>query len=79
MNLLWRDEKYKQLTMHVSLQVMSDFDDAMQVIASRSRIIPASIQAEVVPSLEFVEESPIQPSEDHKSGEKNRNLSLDAS
>ncbi len=68
MNLLWRDEKYKQLTMHVSLQVMSDFADAMQVIASRSRIIPASIQAEVVPSLDFVEESPIQPSEDHKSG-----------
>jgi hypothetical protein len=68
MNLLWRAEKYKQLTMHVSLQVMSDFDDAMQVIASRSRIIPASIQAEVVPSLDFVEESPIQPSEDHKSG-----------
>ena len=68
MNLLWRDEKYKQLTMHVSLQVMSDFADAMQVIASRSQIIPASIQAEVVPSLDFVEESPIQPSEDHKSG-----------
>ncbi len=68
MKLLWRDEKYKQLTMHVSLQVMSDFDDAMQVIASRSRIITASIQAEVVPSLDFVEESPIQPSEDHKSG-----------
>jgi len=54
--------------MHVSLQMMSDFADAMLAIASRSRIIPASIQAEVVPSLEFVEESPIQPSEDHKSG-----------
>ena len=68
MNLLWRAEKYKQLTMHVSLQVMSDFADAMLAIASRSRIITASIQAEVVPSLESVEESPIQPSEDHKSG-----------
>ena len=68
MKLLWRAEKYKQLTMHVSLQVMSDFADAMLAIASRSRIITASIQAEVVPSLDFVEESPIQTSEDHKSG-----------
>jgi len=68
MTLLWCAEKYKQLTMHVSLQVMSEFADAMLAIASRSRIITASIQAEVVPSLESVEESPIQPSEDHKSG-----------
>jgi len=68
MNLLWRDEKYKQLTMHVSLQVMSSFADAMQVIASRSQIVPASIKAAVIPSLELVEESTIRPSEDHKSG-----------
>ena len=68
MKLLWCAEKYKQLTMYVSLQVMSDFADAMLAIASRSRIITASIQAEVVPSLESVEVSPIQPSEDHKSG-----------
>ena len=68
MKLLWRAAKYKQLTMHVSLQVMSDFADAMLEIASRSRIITTSIQAEVVPSLESVEESPIQPSEDHESG-----------
>ena len=33
--------------MHVSLQVMSDFADSMQAIASRSKIVPASIQAEV--------------------------------
>ena len=68
MNLLWRAEKYKQLTMHVSLQVMSDFADAMQVIASRSQIVPASIKAAVNTSLELVEESTIRPSEDHKSG-----------
>jgi len=68
MNLLWRDEKYKQLTMHVSLQVMSDFADAMQVIASRSQIVPASIKVAVNTSLELVEESTIRPSEDHKSG-----------
>ena len=67
MNLLWRAEKYKQLTMHVSLQVMSDFD-AMLAIASRSQIVPASIQAAVFPSLELVEESTIRPSEDHKLG-----------
>ena len=54
--------------MYVLLQVMSDFADAMLAIASRSRIITTSIQAEVVPSLELVEESPIQPSEDHESG-----------
>ena len=41
--------------MYVSLQVMSDFADAMLAIASRSRIIPTSIQAAVVPSLESVE------------------------
>ena len=68
MNLLWCAEKYKQLMMYVLLQVMSDFADAMLEIASRSRIITTSIQAEVVPSLESVEESPIQPSEDHESG-----------
>ena len=68
MNLLWRAEKYKQLTMHVSLQVMSDFADAMLAIASRSQIVPASIQAAVNKSLELVEESTIRPSEDHKSG-----------
>ena len=68
MNLLWRAEKYKQLTMHVSLQVMSDFADAMLAIASRSQIVPASIQAAAITSLEFVEESTIRPSEDHKSG-----------
>ena len=67
MNLLWRAEKCRQLTMYVSLQVMSDFD-SMQAIASRSQIVPASIQAEVFPSLELVEESTIRPSEDHKSG-----------
>ena len=39
--------------MYVSLQVMSDLNDSMQVIASRSRIIPASIQATVIPSLEL--------------------------
>ncbi len=69
MNLLWRAEKYNQPTMHVSLQVMSDFADAMlRAIASRSQIVPASIQAAVVTSLELVEESTIRPSEDHKSG-----------
>jgi len=67
-NLLWRDEKYKQLTMHVSLQVMSDFADAMLAIASRSQIVPASIQATVIPSLDLVEETTIRPSEDHKIG-----------
>ena len=54
--------------MYVSLQVMSDFAESMQAIASRSRIITTSIQAGVILSLELVEESPIQPSEDHKSG-----------
>ena len=68
MKLLWCAEKYKQLMMYVSLHVMSDFAESMQAIASRSRIITTSIQAEVVPSLESVEESPIQPSEDHESG-----------
>ena len=68
MNLLWCAAKYKQLTMHVSLQVMSDFADAMLEIASRSQIVPASIQAAVITSLELVEESTIRPSEDHKSG-----------
>ena len=68
MNLLWCAAKYKQLTMYVSLQVMSDFADAMLTIASRSQIVPASIQAAVITSLELVEESTIQPSEDHKSG-----------
>jgi predicted lipid-binding transport protein (Tim44 family) len=68
MKLLWLAEKYKQLTMYVSLQVMSDFADAMLEIASRSQIVPASIQAAVITSLELVEESTIQPSEDHKSG-----------
>ena len=68
MKLLWCAAKYKQLTMHVSLQVMSDFADAMLEIASRSQIVPASIQAAVITSLELVEESTIQPSEDHKSG-----------
>ena len=66
--LLWRAEKFRQLTMYVSLQVMSDFSESMQAIASRSRIITTSIQAAVIPSLELIEESPIQPSEDHKSG-----------
>jgi hypothetical protein len=47
---------------------MSDFADAMLAIASRSQIVPASIQAAVITSLEFVEESTIRPSEDHKSG-----------
>jgi len=68
MKLLWCAEKFRQLTMHVSMQVMSDFADAMLTIASRSRIITASIQAEVGPSLEFVEESPIQPSDDINDG-----------
>ena len=54
--------------MYVSLQVMSEFADAILAIASRSQIITTSIQAAVIPSLESVEESPIQPSEDHKSG-----------
>jgi len=47
----------------VSLQVMSDFADSMQAIASRSRIISASIQVAIYPSLELIEESPIGPSE----------------
>ena len=68
MKLLWRAEKYKQLTMYVSLQVMSDFADAMLTIASRSQIVPASIQAAVITSLELVEEWTIRPSEGHKSG-----------
>ena len=76
MNLLWCAAKYKQLTMHVSLQVMSNFADTMLAIASRSRIITTSIQAEVVPSLELVDELPTQPSEDHKSGQKNINSPL---
>ena len=63
-----------QLTIYVSLQVMSDFTDSMQVIASRSRIIPASIQATVIPSLELVEETAIRPSEGHRSGYMNINL-----
>ena len=71
MNLLWRAEKCRQLTMYESVQVMSDFADSMQAIASTSRIIPASIQATVIPSLELVEESPIRPSEGHRSGYKN--------
>ena len=54
--------------MYVSLQVMSDFAESIQAIVSRSRIITASIQAAVNTSLELVEESPIQPSDDHKSG-----------
>ena len=57
MNLLWHAAKYKQLTMHVSLQVMSDVADSMQAIASRSRISPVSIQAAVIPSLELVDSS----------------------
>ena len=67
MKLLWCAAKYKQLMMYVLLQVMSDFADAMLEIASRSQIVPASIQAAVITSLELVEESTIQPSEDHKS------------
>jgi hypothetical protein len=47
---------------------MSDFADAMLVIASRSQIVPASIKVAVNTSLELVEESTIRPSEDHKSG-----------
>jgi len=54
----------KILGMHVSLQVMSDFADSMQAIASRSRIITTLIQAAVFPSLELVEESTIRPSEE---------------
>ena len=50
--------------MYVSLQVMFDFADLMQAIASRSRIIP-SIQAAVSSSLELVQESTIRQSEDH--------------
>jgi len=57
MNLLWRAEKCRQITMYVSLQVMPDFADSMQAIASKSRIIPASIQATVTPSPELVEEN----------------------
>ena len=45
MNLLWCAAKLRQLTMCVSLQVMSDFAHSMQVIASISRIILASNQA----------------------------------
>ena len=52
----------------ITLQRISDFADSMQAIASRSRIIPASIQATVIPSLELVEKSPIRPSEDHRLG-----------
>ena len=51
MNLLWRAAKCRLLTMHVPLQVMSDFADAMPAIASKSRIITTSIQATVFPSL----------------------------
>jgi hypothetical protein len=68
MNLLWRAAKFRQLTMYVSLQVISDFAESMQAIAARSRIITTSIQAAVIPSLELVEESTIRPSEDHKPG-----------
>ena len=35
---------------------MPDFADTMQAIASRSRIISASMQTAVIPSLELVEE-----------------------
>ena len=56
MNLLWRAAKYKQPTIHVSLQVMSDFADAMLAIASRSQIIYASIQAPIITSLELVKD-----------------------
>jgi len=57
--------------MYVSLQVISNFADSIQVIASRYRIIPALIQATVIPSLELVEDTPIRPSEGHKSGYMN--------
>ena len=79
MNLLWRAEIYKQPTMHMSLQLMSDFAYAMLAIASRSQLVPASIQAAVIKSLELVEESTIRPSEGHKSGWKNIISPLDAS
>ena len=45
--------------MYVSLHVMSDFAESMQAIP---------ISKAVIPSLELVEESPIRPSEDYKSG-----------
>jgi len=48
MKLLWCAAKYKQLTMHVSLQVMSDFADAMLAFASRSQIVPASLEEMLV-------------------------------
>ena len=70
MNLLWRAEKFRQITMYVSLQVMPDFAKSMKAIASRSRIITTPIQAAVITSLEMVEESPIQSSGKHKSGQK---------
>ena len=59
--------------MYVSLQVMSYFADSMQVIASRSRIIPDSIRATVIQLLESVEETPIRPSDDHRSVNMNIN------
>ena len=51
----------------VSLQVMFDFADSMEVITLRSWIIPASTQTTVIPSMELVEEILIRPLEDHKS------------
>jgi len=68
MSLSWRAGKCRQLTMYVSLQMMSDLTDSMLVIGSRSRIIPTSIQVAVIPSLELVQESPIRPSEGPRSG-----------
>ena len=66
MNLLWRAEKYKQLT-NVSLQVMSDFPDSVQCVkisnysSFDSRSLPT-----VIPSIELVDETPIRPPEGHK-------------
>ena len=75
MNLLSRAAKCRQLTMYVSLHVMSDFAESMQAIVSRSQIIPTTIQATVFPLQELVEESPFRPSEDHKSGQDDPNSS----
>ena len=38
------------------MQVMSNFSDPMQAIASRSRIFPVSTQAIVTPSIGLAEE-----------------------
>ena len=67
-------EKCGQLTMYVSFQVMSDLNTSDCVNRTkRSRIIPASTQATVIPSIKLVEETPIWPSEDERSDYMNIN------